>query len=246
MLQILVNCGDDYTDAATIVPNQSIRTISVQVSAPYFAICQVANKIVGGKPVFDQSEQAIQPGPITFTGCYGIRFRNFTPGKVAVVQANAYFVNEAVPEGNLPSTVAFTTAGSTSSGVTTLASFENLLAADVAIVNANQYYDGPSIALPAGKYLLIGKVLIDYAGANDCQAKLWDGVTVFDSAEFKRSGNTAGPEATLPLLGIVNPAVTTVYKISAACDVGGQAIKAALEHNAVGNNASHLVAVQIG
>lgn len=118
MLQILTNVADGYTDAATLTPNANIRTISVQVSAPNFAICQVANKIVGGRPVFDQSEQAIQPGPITFQGVYGIRFRNFTPGKVAVVQANAYFVGEAVPEGNLPSNVVFTTAGQTGGGLT--------------------------------------------------------------------------------------------------------------------------------
>lgn len=118
MLQILVNCGDGYTDAATITPNQNIRTIVCSVSAPNFAVVQVANRMVGGKPQFDQAEQAIQPGPITFTNVYGIRFRNFTAGKVAVIQANAYFVGEAVPEGNIPSSVVFTTGGSTGGGLT--------------------------------------------------------------------------------------------------------------------------------
>lgn len=149
MLQILVNCGDGYTDAATITPNQNIRTISIQVSAPNFVVCQVANKLVGGRPVFDQTEQALQPGPITFQNVYGVRFRNFTPGKVAVVQANAYFVGEAVPEGNLPSNVVFTTAGQTGGGLTSnvaptpLASFPPVgpLDGDICVLELPSTYD---------------------------------------------------------------------------------------------------------
>ena len=184
------------------------------------------------------------PGAQFYPGCVGFTAQSFKAGILATVFAQLYERSD----GPVPSAPAAITAtlspGGTFAG-TSLPNFSNALGADVAMVNANQFYDGPQVALGVGTWLVIGKVFVDYGGGNDVTAKLWDGATNYSSAEFKRSGNTAAPLATLTVLAIVVLAAGATLRVAAACDVAGQTIKAAAEHNPAGNNASNIVAVQI-
>lgn len=171
-----------------------------------------------------------------------VAFRSAAAGVPATV--SGYF-SERISLGIL-TTIGGAGTISSSSAVPTLANFAAALGADVAIPAANTFVDGPTLALPAGTWLIVGGVVVSYGGANLVVAKLWDGATVFSSAEFHRSGNTAGPVASLAVRAIVKPVVATTYRIAAACDVGGQTIKAATPDEASGNNASSLVAIQLG
>jgi hypothetical protein len=117
------------------------------------------------------------------------------------------------------------------------------LTADVTCTNANQYYDGPTVTVPAGTWLLSGTVTLYNAGAGayiNWTAKLWDGTNVFASAEQTQQSNSA--IAAISLSWAVAPSVTTTYRIAAACTVAGGLIKAAALQNAAGSTASTLTA----
>lgn len=130
-----------------------------------------------------------------------------------------------------------------------LTSSEANVSADVTMANANQFYDGPSLSLAAGTWLIIGTITV--ASANNsilrATAKLWDGTTVESSTEATSPamGTNLRGLVSLTLSGIVTLGATTTMKISAAATVASSLIKAAAVDNGAGNNASFLRAVRI-
>ena len=120
---------------------------------------------------------------------------------------------------------------------------ENDLSGDVALTNANTYYDGPSVSLAAGTWLVIGVVTVAGNGSN-VTAKLWDSTTVESSAEGTNPA-TGDQAVALTVAGIVAPGSTPTYKVSVASSGTGNSIKAAAIANGAGNNASHIRAVRI-
>jgi hypothetical protein len=124
----------------------------------------------------------------------------------------------------------------------------NQLAADVAMTNANTYYDGPAVTLSVGTWFLTGTVTVDgNVGPAEATGKLWDGTTVGASAEALVYGGAAGREVSLIALSwvVVVAAGTPTWKISVAGNGTGAAIKAAAPENAAGNTASTLIAIRI-
>ena len=116
----------------------------------------------------------------------------------------------------------------------------NLLAADVTLTNANTYYDGPSVSLGAGTWLVLGAISgDDGVTASIFTAKLWDGSTVWASGQANGYDVNIAVGATVALGG------TTTVKISVATTSTSGKIKAATVVNGAGNNASWLTAVQI-
>jgi hypothetical protein len=118
------------------------------------------------------------------------------------------------------------------------------LGTGVTMVSANTYYDGPTITLAAGTWLIVGQVTIeDGAGTGGRNtAKLWDGTTVSSSLE---SSAPAGASIGMTLSGIVAPTGSTTYKISAASSQASHTIRATAPTNSAGTNASHISAVKI-
>jgi hypothetical protein len=130
----------------------------------------------------------------------------------------------------------------TPSGGGSLTSSSNYLSAGVTMVSANTDYDGPSLSLAAGTWLLIGVVYMTTGttAALAWRVKLWDGTTVVSSARHESEG-TAQPAATsIPVSGIVSPASTTTYKITAQSNKAGDAISLGPD-----TNGSYLLAVKI-
>jgi hypothetical protein len=120
----------------------------------------------------------------------------------------------------------------------------NQLAADVTMTSANTYYDGPSLTLTAGTYLLMGHVTCMITGnSGQYTAKLWDGTTVTDSAAQTQSSNTF--PVSLSVYGVVSPTGSTTYKISVASGTAAGKILAAAPTNAAGNTASTLIALKL-
>ena len=119
------------------------------------------------------------------------------------------------------------------------------LAAQVVMTNANQYYDGPAVALTPGTWILTGTVTCEdpavSGGVNTAQ--LWDGATV--AASTSANNNPAGNPSSLSLAAVVVLAVAATWKISVAKAQPNGRISAAAAANGVGNNASTLTAVQI-
>lgn len=122
----------------------------------------------------------------------------------------------------------------------------NQLASDVTCTNANQDYDGPTVTVGAGTWLLIGVVqLYNVTGGNYHQwtARLWDGTTTYASGIMTQYDNSSVVQVTL--CWVVSPGGSTTYKMSARCTTAGGTIRRRVENAPVGglgNNASSLVA----
>jgi len=120
------------------------------------------------------------------------------------------------------------------------------LAADVTMSTANTYYDGPSLSLGPGTWLILGTVELYSASATTPQytAKLWDGTTTYAVGQFEAPGSASNP-IQINLHAIVSPVGTTTYKVSAAASANSCLIKAAPLNNSPGNYASGMDAAQI-
>lgn len=102
------------------------------------------------------------------------------------------------------------------------------LANDVTMTNANQFYDGPSVLLAAGTWLMTWKIAILTAGATQSESytgKLWDGTTVYDESEMGNSSIATGYIITVSGFAIVVLASPDTLKISAASGRGSQVMK---------------------
>jgi hypothetical protein len=126
-----------------------------------------------------------------------------------------------------------------------LTSTKTLLGSDVTMTSANTFYDGPSVSLAAGTWLLNGSLQITTTSAgNEVTIKLWDGTTVAASAEMGLS-TTYNSTGSYHISALVSPGTTTSYKLSAAGTGTGNTIAAAAPFNTAGNNASYLTAVKV-
>lgn len=123
----------------------------------------------------------------------------------------------------------------------------NAISGDVTLVNSATWYDGPSISLTAGTWLMTGHILVKNSGGGAMTARLWDGTTTYSSSECLFELSSVTDYQTLPVSWILTTASTPTLKISAASTTGSSTslIKAACADNAVGNTASVLVAVRI-
>jgi hypothetical protein len=119
------------------------------------------------------------------------------------------------------------------------------LGSTVTMTNANTYYDGPSITLAAGTWLIIGQVTIEDPSSTGGRntAKLWNGTTV--SSSLESTAPTGGTTA-MTVSGIVAPTGSTTYKVSVASSQNSHTIRSTAPTNSAGANASHISAVKIG
>jgi hypothetical protein len=125
-----------------------------------------------------------------------------------------------------------------------LTSQSSNLASNVNMASSNTFYDGPTITLAAGTWLIVGQVTIEDGGSSGGRntAKLWDGTTVSSSLE---STAPVGGTTSMTLSGIVVPAGSTTYKVSVASSQAGHDIRSTAPTNSAGANASHISAVKI-
>lgn len=119
-----------------------------------------------------------------------------------------------------------------------------LLGATVTMTLANTYYDGASVSLAAGTWLLVAVCTINdpTSTGGNTTAKLWDGTTVLVSTAAQA---TAGGVQCMTLAAVVSPVGTTTYKVSAASTQTGHTIVAAAPNNGAGNNANSITAVKL-
>ncbi len=119
-------------------------------------------------------------------------------------------------------------------GSPVLATVSSYLTGDVAMTNANQFYDGPSVSCAAGIWLLIAQATVTRGGSGgNVNMKLWDGTTVISASEG-RSAGASGDPVTIQVFGIASPGSPTTYKISLAADQPTQTIKATPTTNNTG------------
>lgn len=121
----------------------------------------------------------------------------------------------------------------------------NLLGANVPMANANQFYDGPAVAVTAGTWLVVATTIGvgGTAAQTYLSAKLWDGTTVISSTMG------AAPASGIPIevvcVGTYVATGTATVKLSAAFNTAGGTLLAAASPNGAGNNACILTALRI-
>ena len=117
------------------------------------------------------------------------------------------------------------------------------LSADVSMASANTFYDGPSLSLAAGTWLLLGSVETTTSGW--VTAKLWDGTTVASAVTGYQQ--TSGGGIAFQIAAIVAPSATTTYKISAASQRTAGTMNATPANNGTGttNKGCYLLAIKI-
>lgn len=118
------------------------------------------------------------------------------------------------------------------------------LGADVNLANTANYYDGPSVALPTGKWLVMAKAsMTDPTGNAGFYGKLWDGTTVFDSGNATHPGsNNFTPLTCAAPVTVVAGPVTVKLSIRGVTSSSGKIL-----YNQSGNGKdSSITAVRIG
>ncbi len=125
----------------------------------------------------------------------------------------------------------------------TLATASAEQASPVTLAVAGTYYDGPSVSLAAGTWLVIAHVNLQLNGTNPHgTVKLWDGTNLFGSAE---SGITSTYRIAIPVSALVVLAGTTTVKVSAACSSGTTSVlESAALSNGAPAKATGIVAIQ--
>jgi hypothetical protein len=139
-------------------------------------------------------------------------------------------------------TTPFSDAGTRTRFIDTTATVSNILGGDVAMTTNGTFYDGPSITLGIGTWLITGAISLG-AGSSAIRqwsAKLWDGTTVYSQAVHEVTGTGAAGQATLPMSTIVTLAASATIKISATSTVNADTVKG------TSFKGSFLYAVRIG
>lgn len=87
----------------------------------------------------------------------------------------------------------------------------------VTITTAGTYYDGASVSLAAGTWVVWAHANVKVAtAAGDAHAKIWDGTTVADTDQA--TSDTADDLVSLSMFAVVSPGSTVSYKVSCTAD----------------------------
>jgi hypothetical protein len=117
------------------------------------------------------------------------------------------------------------------------------LTGDVSMSSGLTWFDGPTLSLAAGTYVLMGTLTIVLSGSGRGSARLSDGTNHLASTE--QFQGTASRELSLSVSGRVVVSSTTTWKLQGAPGSGlTGTIKAANPVNATGNIASTLTALK--
>jgi hypothetical protein len=128
-----------------------------------------------------------------------------------------------------------------------LTTAQTKLAASVAMLNANDWYDGPTVSLSAGTWLVTATLSLrkqNATGAFNLSARISDGTTHHASA-----GQTwitqVSSNLSINMTAIVNLGATTTIRASANSSLANCTILSATDHASSGANASVIAAVRI-
>lgn len=123
----------------------------------------------------------------------------------------------------------------------------NQLSGNVNMNAANTFFDGPSLSLTEGTWLLMGSVTLSPAAPDICVVKLWDGTTVADAKQLTFEAGVYPTPPHLSGVAVVGAGGAT-WKISAASQsttTGFMLATPTVNATGLTNKASTLVAVKI-
>ena len=136
----------------------------------------------------------------------------------------------------------------TSSGTlaVSLTQQSSFLGADVTMTNANQWYDGPSLSLAAGTWLVFASANVGRTSttAGNYDLRISTGSTHYASVQ-QYHASVANNWAALSCNGVAVLGATTTIKIQVAGTIAGDVLKAATPNNSSGNNATGIIALRV-
>lgn len=117
----------------------------------------------------------------------------------------------------------------------------------VTMTTANTFYDGPSLSLSAGTWLVTGHATMTRSATTITAwtCKLWDGTTVTTDAEATNPSQNPHTK-TIHLSGLVAPGSTTTYKISCTATTSSNTLNDTAPDNGATDKASCLTAIKVG
>lgn len=125
---------------------------------------------------------------------------------------------------------------------------EAALSADVAMGTTGTWYDGPSLSLGAGTWLLTAQItfLRTTATATSFAGRISTGTTHYASSQFYQPA-VANAGGNVALTAIVTLTGTTTIKVQGTTNAGAAAclMKASTAISGSGNNATRLTAIQL-
>jgi len=129
-----------------------------------------------------------------------------------------------------------------------LSTLESPLSADVNLTSSNTWYDGPSVTLTPGTWLVFGNVTQrrNTTTAEVVYSRLTDKTNHFASTQAYHPSAT-GAGVTLALTAVITVVSATEVFIQLATSAGssGSQMLASLSSNGSGNNATKITAVKI-
>ena len=140
------------------------------------------------------------------------------------------------------------TAAENGSGGSAISHAENFLTVDRQMPVSNTWYDGPSISLDAGTWLVTGHISFWRTATT---ATIWfgritDGINHHASSQAY-TPSVAGTGANVALTAVITLAGTTTIKLQGTTSAGATAasMKAATTANGSGNNATQITAIRL-
>lgn len=117
------------------------------------------------------------------------------------------------------------------------------LGSNVTMTNSGTVYDGPSVSLTAGTWLIVGLITVRGAQTTIVNAQLWDGTTIEAISEQQIQANNEC--LSFSLCGIVVVASTATYRLAARANATGATIRASTPTGGASATASIIRAVKI-
>ena len=130
----------------------------------------------------------------------------------------------------------------------TITSLSAALSANVSLTTTATWYDGPSVSLVAGTWLVIGRIthVRSATTAETIYARLGDGTKHYASTQFYHA-SVSGIGVVLPLNAVITLDATTTIKLQATSSAGASTstMLAATTANGSGNNATNIIAIRL-
>jgi hypothetical protein len=122
------------------------------------------------------------------------------------------------------------------------------LGADVQMATTNQWYDGPSVSLEAGTWLVSSHTTVqrNATTAETIFNRVTDGTNHYASSQAYHP-SASGASVNIALTSIIILDSTTTIKIQSATSAGATTVlmKAAISANGSGNNATKITAIKL-
>jgi hypothetical protein len=181
--------------------------------------------------------------PVLFNGAGG------TPTSMTLTNATGLPIAGISASGTPDSTTFLRGDGTWNApGAGSITNSEGSLGSDVQLASNNTWYDGPTVSLAAGTWLVVCH-LTQVRTSNTAEtiyARISDGTNHHASTQFYHAATTSW-SGTLAMTAIITLGGTTTIKGQMASSAGATStlMKAALVANGAGNNASQITAIKL-